>query len=203
MSGFLRSFLDFNHLQPHHLTPNTVTLLSAFVTACEGYIGILPTLKLWGAFFYGKLGTSAKDTASERVRFVAVRRPVKRNAFPVIKLSQSVKRWQQSYFYVENVDPAVDFINLPAYEAGPPTGLRPNWATSQSRCRRTRQPLSADSGCSRSRRASWPPTSLFPSSSVGSSRSRAALIRSSGWADTTTRAGCARRECRLLMSRGW
>ena len=65
MRGFLRSFLDFTHLQPHHLTPNTVTLLSAFVTACEGYIGILPTLELWGAFFYGKLGTSAKETAAE------------------------------------------------------------------------------------------------------------------------------------------
>ena len=84
--GFLRSFLDFNHLQPHHLTPNTVTLLSAFVTACEGYIGILPTLELWGAFFSGTLGTSAKDTAAECGGFVAVRRPAKRNAFPVVKL---------------------------------------------------------------------------------------------------------------------
>ena len=30
-SGFLRSFLEFYNLQPHHLTPNTVVLLSAFV----------------------------------------------------------------------------------------------------------------------------------------------------------------------------
>ena len=37
-SGFFRSFLDFYHLQPHHLTPNTVTLLSAFVMMCEGNI---------------------------------------------------------------------------------------------------------------------------------------------------------------------
>ena len=56
-----------------------------------------------------------------------MRRPAKRNAFPIVKLPQSVKMWQQSYFYVENVDPAVDFINLPAYEAGPPIGLQPNW----------------------------------------------------------------------------
>ena len=65
VSGFFRSFLDFNHLQPHHLTPNTVTLLSALVTVCEGYIGVLPMIELWGAFFYGKLGTSAKDTTAE------------------------------------------------------------------------------------------------------------------------------------------
>ena len=52
-----------------------------------------------------------------------MRRPTKRNAFPVIKLAQSVKMWQQSYFYVENVDLAADFLNLPAYEAGPPPEL--------------------------------------------------------------------------------
>ncbi|XP_044409736.1 uncharacterized protein [Triticum aestivum] len=119
--------MDFYHVQPHHLTPNTVTLLSAFVMVCEGYIGILPTIKLWGAFFYGKLGTSSKDTMAECGGFVAVHRPAKRNVFPVIKLSQSVKLRQQSYFYVENVDLNVDFINLPAYEASPPVGSRSNW----------------------------------------------------------------------------
>ena len=56
-----------------------------------------------------------------------MRRPSKKNAFPVINLSQSVKLWQQSYFYVENVDPAADFLNLPPYEAGPPVGPRVNW----------------------------------------------------------------------------
>ena len=64
---FLRSFVDFNHIQPHHLTPNTVMLLSAFVTACEGYLGILPTIEPWGAFFYTKLGTSTKEKAASAV----------------------------------------------------------------------------------------------------------------------------------------
>ena len=45
-SGFFRSFLEFYHLQPHHLTPNTVVMLSAFVTLCEGFLGILPTIEL-------------------------------------------------------------------------------------------------------------------------------------------------------------
>ena len=57
-SGFLRLFLEFYHLQPYHLTPNTVMLLAAFVTMCEGYLGILSSIELWGAFFYTKLGTS-------------------------------------------------------------------------------------------------------------------------------------------------
>ena len=47
-SGFFRSFLEFYRLQPHHLTLNAVMLLSAFVTLCEGFLGVLPTLELWG-----------------------------------------------------------------------------------------------------------------------------------------------------------
>ena len=48
-SGFFRGILEFYGLQPHHLTPNTVVLLSAFVTLCEGFIGVLPTIELWGS----------------------------------------------------------------------------------------------------------------------------------------------------------
>ena len=48
-SGFLRAFLEFYNLQPHHLTPNAVMLLLAFVTLCEGFLGVLPTLELWGS----------------------------------------------------------------------------------------------------------------------------------------------------------
>ena len=50
-SGFFRSFLEFYHLQPHHLTPNVVVLLSAYVTLCDDFLGVLPTLELWGKFF--------------------------------------------------------------------------------------------------------------------------------------------------------
>ena len=46
VSAFFHSWLDFYQLQPHHLTPNAVVLLSAFVTLCESYLGVLPTLEL-------------------------------------------------------------------------------------------------------------------------------------------------------------
>ena len=45
-SSFFRAFLGFYGLHPHHLTPNMVALLSAFVTLCEGYLGVLPTIEL-------------------------------------------------------------------------------------------------------------------------------------------------------------
>src|SRR3954466_15350988 len=47
---FFRSFLEFHRLQPHHLTPNSVVLLAAFATLCEGFLGVLPTIELWGEF---------------------------------------------------------------------------------------------------------------------------------------------------------
>ena len=56
-SGFFHAFLDFYQLQPHHLTPNTVVLLSAFVSLCEGFLGVLPTIELWGELFQSKLDT--------------------------------------------------------------------------------------------------------------------------------------------------
>ena len=39
---------------------------------------------------------------------------------------ESVKMWQRSYFYVRNVAMRGDWVNLPAFEAGPPAGRLPN-----------------------------------------------------------------------------
>ena len=91
VSAFFRSFLEFYQLQPHHLTPNTVVLLSAFVTLCEGYLGVLPTLELWGEFFQSKLGTRMQGVPAQSGAFIAMRRPAADNPFPVITLIQSVK----------------------------------------------------------------------------------------------------------------
>ena len=76
-----RSFLEFHKLQPHHLTPNAVVLLSAFATLCEGYIGVLPTLELWGEFFSSKLGTQAAGTPAQCGTYIAVRRTMADNPF--------------------------------------------------------------------------------------------------------------------------
>ena len=61
-SGFFRSFLEFPGLQPPHLTPNTVVLLAAFATLCEGFLGVLPTIELWG----GVLPIQARHTRRRR-----------------------------------------------------------------------------------------------------------------------------------------
>ena len=85
-SGFFHAFLDFYHLQPHHLTPNTMMLLSAFVTLCEGFLGVLPTIKLWGEFFQSKLSTVVASVPAPCGAFIAIRRSATDNLFPPIAL---------------------------------------------------------------------------------------------------------------------
>ena len=50
-STFFRDFLDFHHLQPHHLAANFIMIMSGFVTLCEGYLGCRPSIALWKRFF--------------------------------------------------------------------------------------------------------------------------------------------------------
>ena len=80
-SSFFKSFLEFYGLQPHHLTPNTVVMLSAFVTLCDGFLGVLPTIELWGEFFYTKLGTLVVGVPAHCGAFIAVRRPAAETRF--------------------------------------------------------------------------------------------------------------------------
>ena len=50
-SGFFRDFLEFFGLQPHHLGVGAIVQLSGFVTLCEGYQGVEPSIDLWVRFF--------------------------------------------------------------------------------------------------------------------------------------------------------
>ena len=127
-SGFFRSFLEFHGIQPHHLTPNTVVLLSTFATLCEGFLGVLPTIELWGEFFSSKLGTHITGVPAQCGAFIVMRRSTADNPFPSIPLIKSVKMWQRSYFYVKNVATDGDWVNLPPFEAGAPAGRLPNWS---------------------------------------------------------------------------
>ena len=60
--------------------------MSAFVTLCEGFLGVLPTLELWGEFFQSKLGTRMQGVPAQSGAFIAMRRVTADNPFPVITL---------------------------------------------------------------------------------------------------------------------
>ena len=50
-NSFFYDFLEFFGLQPHHLGTGAIVQLSGFVTLCEGYLGVAPTIDLWARFF--------------------------------------------------------------------------------------------------------------------------------------------------------
>ena len=61
-------------------------LLSAFVTLCEGFLGVLPTLELWGGFFQSKLSTVVAGVPAPCGAFIAMRRASENNPFSAIPL---------------------------------------------------------------------------------------------------------------------
>ena len=50
-------------------------LLAAFITLCEGFLGVLPTIGLSGEFFQSKLGTRMQGVPAQSGAFIAMRRP--------------------------------------------------------------------------------------------------------------------------------
>jgi hypothetical protein len=114
-SLFFRSFLEFFQLHPHHLGANAVMILSAFVTLCEGYIGVWLTTDIWAKFFHFKAQKAkAKHEALMECGAASIyTRP--RIGFPKVGLPESSKRWQDTFLYAKNVNPDHDVINLPQF----------------------------------------------------------------------------------------
>jgi hypothetical protein len=51
VSNFVRNFMEHFNLQPHHLPANTFITISAFITFCEAYLGLWPSINLWAKYF--------------------------------------------------------------------------------------------------------------------------------------------------------
>src|SRR4051812_3064889 len=63
MISLFCEFLDFFQMQPHHLGTKAIMLLSAFMTLCEGYLRVRPSLGIWSRIFHFKsqmVATSVK-----------------------------------------------------------------------------------------------------------------------------------------------
>ncbi|KAE8766798.1 hypothetical protein D1007_61932 [Hordeum vulgare] len=60
-SDFFSRFLVHFGQQTHQLAPNVVLRLAAFVTLCEGFVGIEPWLDLWRQLFFFKQQSASTD----------------------------------------------------------------------------------------------------------------------------------------------
>ncbi|KAE8808812.1 hypothetical protein D1007_14557 [Hordeum vulgare] len=134
-SDFFARFLTFFGLQPHHLAPNAILELAAFIVLCEGFLGIEPRLDIFGKLFFLKQQSVTMDKAEVanltgpkpmtlcRAALVHHRTS---SDFPQMPLQDSIKMWQKGFFYVKNVDPSRDYISLPPFAIAPPTA-KLNW----------------------------------------------------------------------------
>ncbi|KAE8782384.1 hypothetical protein D1007_44226 [Hordeum vulgare] len=101
-SPFFSEWIHFFGLQPHHLVPNAILQLSAFVVLCEGFLGIDPCLDLWRCLFFFKQQSIAMDKA-EREKHVgpcpmtscgaALVHYRSKSGFPQLPLQESIKQW--------------------------------------------------------------------------------------------------------------
>ncbi|KAK1604259.1 hypothetical protein QYE76_027932 [Lolium multiflorum] len=128
-SPFFREFLDFYKLQPHHLPGNAIFYLSCYATFMEAYIGIRPTREMFARFFclrinsvQGKEIPKPKPPVECGSCIVGSRQG---SAFLKFAGLESCRAWQGTFFYVKN-DGRADLIDLPPFQAGPPS--RTNWS---------------------------------------------------------------------------
>jgi hypothetical protein len=107
-------------------------MLSCFAAFCEAYLGIWPLTELWTKYYY--LRRQVKPNPTQKIKDLVdcggasiISRT--NSGFPKIQGLESCRKWQRSFFYVSQKVPpentegtrSEDFINLPEYEAGPPT----------------------------------------------------------------------------------
>ncbi|KAK1632448.1 hypothetical protein QYE76_006763 [Lolium multiflorum] len=128
-SDFIRQFLDFYQLQPHHLPGNAIFYLSCFVSFMEAYIGLLPTREAFARFFCLRINSVQGKNIPKPKPPVQCGSCIigSRQGSPFFKFSglESCRAWQETFFYVKNKG-ATDFINLPAYHPGTPS--KANWS---------------------------------------------------------------------------
>ncbi|KAK1643563.1 hypothetical protein QYE76_061368 [Lolium multiflorum] len=128
-SPFFREFLDFYKLQPHHLPGNAIFYLSCYATFMEAYIGIRPTRETFARFFCLRINSvQGKEIPKPKP-------PVEcgscivgsRQGSTFLKFAglESCRAWQGTFFYVKN-DGRANPIDLPPFQAGPPS--RTNWS---------------------------------------------------------------------------
>ena len=131
-SPFFRQFLIEYGVLPHHLPPNTISILSALVSFSEAYLGLLPTVELFATFFYlapqkiPKPGVLLKDKKLTQLG-AAMATPQKEVSFPTVKGLQSCKGWTRTWFYIKNARKGTEFINLPHFAMGTPAFLNDHW----------------------------------------------------------------------------
>jgi hypothetical protein len=107
-------------LQPHNICPNSFLLLSNFSTLCEGYLGVLPDIRLWQFFYRVKKETKDKVMVNcGSMTFVLCTKRI----FTTLVSHESVRYWNTGWFYLKNISVPGYHDGLPAFINNPPEQL--------------------------------------------------------------------------------
>jgi hypothetical protein len=98
--------------------------ISAFISFCEAYLGLWPSINLWSKYFqFRQQVIPDRDTPAGQKLLTqcgaATVVPRRGSIFPRIQGLESCKKWLRSFFYVKNSS-NFNHINLPKFAMGPP-----------------------------------------------------------------------------------
>jgi hypothetical protein len=115
---FLRRLLFRWDVEIQHLTPNGVMLVAAFVTLCEGWLGIEPNWDLFKELFFVKIQDKDKTPVPIGCAMIQFR-PKMKAKFPKIDPPSSISEWREGWFYLRNpVDRPFPAFTGKVFESG-------------------------------------------------------------------------------------
>lgn len=128
---FVRDLLRYYRAQLHHLTPNGVAHIACFITPCESFLGTEPYWGSWKNIFCAKPRTVKSKgplQLSDGIRF----QTKSSVGYFEMKWSETVKRWQETWFYCNDQCTPDGGDRLPPYTAAP-ADWHTGWKTKMPR----------------------------------------------------------------------
>ena len=120
-SVFFRGFLNFFGAQLHHFTPNSIAYLAAFVSMCENFLGCRPHWGLFKHIFTCRSQTVKKASPDdERTKVIQMCGGLgiqmrSKSTFPAMTLPESVRGWQSTWFYCQDIATPGQSTGLPPF----------------------------------------------------------------------------------------
>ena len=100
-SEFFTDVLDTFKVQPQHISPNSITALSGYVSVCEGFLGIRPRIDL--LMYYFSIKKEPIRSGGPLARTSSITLKIRENRiFPFITPHQSVRFWNGFFFYCKD-----------------------------------------------------------------------------------------------------
>jgi hypothetical protein len=103
---FLRGLLNHYKVELHHLNPNGVRQIAAFVTFCEAFLGVEPNFVLWKHFFHARVTMDHGVPLFAGGCGIQLRNGRVKQYFRA-KMTDSNKGWHSEWFYVSNPPPSL------------------------------------------------------------------------------------------------